>query len=139
MGVAGHPNVKTPTFDRIAARGVHFSRACCNNPICAPSRLSFVSGQYCHTHGVVGNDNFDLDDLNPNTLGAVLRRHGYQTAQIGKAHMIKKWDTEAYEHIRYRDLCDADRRKSVLNRLTPTQLLHKHCKKWSDIENFCLD
>ena len=109
MSVAGHPNVKTPTMDRIAARGTHFTRAYCNNPICAPSRVSFVTGQYCHTHGILGNDNFELDDLNRNTLGAVLRRHGYQTAQIGKAHMIKKWDAEAYEHIRYCDLCDADR------------------------------
>lgn len=109
LSIAGHPNVRTPNLDRIARRGVRFTRAYCNNPICAPSRISFVTGQYCHTHRIVGNDNFELDDANPNTLGAVFRRHGYQTAQIGKAHMIRNWDREAYEHIRYCDLCDADR------------------------------
>ena len=110
MGVAGHPNVRTPTMDWIASQGVRFTRAYCNNPICSPSRISFVTGQYVHTHRIVGNNNFELDDVNPDTLGAVFRRHGYQTAQIGKAHMVGKWDSEAYEHIRYCDLCDAVRR-----------------------------
>ncbi|NOY79985.1 MAG: sulfatase-like hydrolase/transferase [Kiritimatiellaeota bacterium] len=109
LSVAGHPNVRTPNLDRIAENGVRFTRAFCNNPICAPSRISFVTGQYCHTHRIVGNDNFELNDVNPNTLGAVFRRTGYQTAQIGKAHMVRRWDEEAYEHIRYCDLCDADR------------------------------
>ena len=110
MGCAGHPVVRTPNLDRLAEQGVRFTRAYCNNAICAPSRISFVTGQYCHTHRILGNDNFELQDANPNTLGAVLRRHGYQTAQIGKAHMVGAWDREAYEHIRYCDLCDADRR-----------------------------
>ena len=110
LSCEGHPNVRTPNLDRIAERGVRFARAYCNNPICAPSRLSFVSGQYCHTHGFVGNNNFERADRNPDTLGARFRRHGYQTALIGKAHMIREWDEEAYEHIRYCDLCDADRR-----------------------------
>lgn len=110
MGCAGHPTVRTPALDRLAANGVRFTRAYCNNPICAPSRVSFVTGQYCHTHRILGNDDYELQDTNPNTLGAVLRRQGYQTAQIGKAHMVGAWDREAYEHLRYCDLCDADRR-----------------------------
>ena len=110
MGCAGHPSVLTPSLDRIASRGVRFERAYCNNPICAPSRISFVSGQYPHTHRILGNNNFELDDRNPSTLGAVFRRHGYQTAMIGKGHMVRQWDEEAYEHLRYCDLCDADRR-----------------------------
>ncbi len=110
MSCAGHPNVRTPNLDSIAVRGVRFERAYCSNPICAPSRISIVSGQYPHTHRIVGNNVFELDDRNPHTLGATLRRHGYQTALIGKGHMIRQWDEEAYEHIRYCDLCDADRR-----------------------------
>lgn len=109
LGIAGHPNVKTPTLDGIAARGIRFTHAYCNNPICSPSRLSFVTGQYPHTHGYLGNNNFEENQRNPDTLGAVLRRYGYQTALIGKGHMIARWDEEAYEHIRYCDLCDADR------------------------------
>ncbi len=110
MGCAGHPNVRTPNLDRLAESGVRFTRAYCNNPICSPSRISYVSGQYPHTHRVVGNNNFEFQDRNPATLGATLRRHGYQTAMIGKGHMIREWDEEAYEHLRYCDLCDADRR-----------------------------
>lgn len=105
----GHPNVRTPHLDRIAARGVRFSRAYCNNPICGPSRASFATGQYCHTHRLVGNNNLELDERNPDTLAACFRRHGYQAALVGKAHMVKAWDQEGYEHIRYCDLCDADR------------------------------
>ena len=110
MGCAGHPNVKTPNLDRVAAQGVQFIRAYCNNPICSPSRISFVTGQYVHTHRIVGNNNFELDDANSATLGATFRRHGYQTALVGKGHMVKKWDEEAYEHIRYCDFCDSDRK-----------------------------
>jgi len=110
MGCAGHPNVRTPNLDSIAERGVRFTRAYCNNPICAPSRISIVSGQYPHTHRIVGNNIFELDDFNSQTLGATFRRRGYQTALVGKGHMIRNWDEEAYEHIRYCDLCDADRR-----------------------------
>ncbi|MHB8994023.1 MAG: sulfatase family protein [Armatimonadota bacterium] len=110
LSCAGHANVRTPNIDRIAARGVRFSQSYCNNPICAPSRISFVTGQYCHTHRIQGNDIFELADRNPDTIGATFRRYGYQTALIGKGHMIREWDEEAYEHIRYCDLCDADRR-----------------------------
>ena len=110
MSVAGHPNVKTPNLDGIAAAGVRFTRAYCNNPICAPSRISFVTGQYPHTHQLLGNNIFELDEENHDTLGATFRRYGYQTALIGKGHMVRKWDQEGYEHVRYCDLCDADRK-----------------------------
>ncbi|MDP6507325.1 MAG: sulfatase-like hydrolase/transferase, partial [Planctomycetota bacterium] len=96
MGCAGHPNVKTPTLDALANDGIRFTRAYCNNPICSPSRITYVTGQYPHTHGFLGNNNFELDDRNPDTLGATFRRQGYQTAQVGKAHMIRRWDEEAY-------------------------------------------
>lgn len=115
MGCAGHGTVQTPALDRLAARGIRFTSAYCNNPICAPSRISFVTAQYPHTHGFVGNNNFEFDDRNPDTLAAVFRRWGYQTALIGKAHMIKAWDSEAYEHLRYCDLCDADRADPTSN------------------------
>lgn len=108
-GFAGHPNVRTPNLDALAAQSVQFNKAYCNNPICSPSRVCFITGQYAHTHQIVGNNNFELEENNPHTLGAVLRRHGYQTAMIGKDHTVQRWDEEAYEHIRYVDLTDASR------------------------------
>ena len=95
MGVAGHANVRTPNLDRLAAAGIRFTRAYCNSPICAPSRVSFATGQYPHTHRILGNDIFELDDTNSATFGATFRCHGYQTALIGKGHTVKKWDLEA--------------------------------------------
>ncbi|MGD8237983.1 MAG: sulfatase-like hydrolase/transferase, partial [Armatimonadota bacterium] len=108
MGNEGR-SVRTPTLDALADRGVRFSQAFCNNPICAPSRISFITGQYPHTHGHIGNDIFDYPEGNSNTISALARRRGYQTAIIGKAHMVRRWDEEGFEHIRYCDLCDADR------------------------------
>jgi len=108
MGHAGR-SVRTPNLDGLAERGVRLSQAFCNNPICAPSRISFITGQYCHTHRHIGNTLRDYPEGNPNTLSALARRHGYQTALVGKAHMIHRWDVEGFEHIRYCDLCDADR------------------------------
>jgi len=108
MGHAGR-KVRTPNLDDLAARGVRFTQAFCNNPICAPSRVSFITGQYPHTHRHLGNTLYDYPERNPNTLAALARRNGYQTALIGKAHLIRAWDQEGFEYIRYCDLCDADR------------------------------
>lgn len=104
----GDRGVKTPWLDQLAGEGIRFDRAYCNNPICSPSRISFISGQYPHNHGVLGNANFELDDYNPNTVSAVFSRAGYQTGLVGKAHMIKNWDEQGFEYIKYCDLCDAD-------------------------------
>jgi arylsulfatase A-like enzyme len=114
MGHAGR-RVRTPALDSLAARGLRFTNAFCNNPICAPSRLSYITGRYPHSHRFLGNDNFDYPERNPSTLPALARRHGYQTALVGKAHMIRAWDEEGFEHIRYCDLCDADRDDPLSN------------------------
>ena len=108
MGHAGR-NVRTPSLDALAETGVRFTHGYCNNPICAPSRISFMTGQYCHTHRHIGNNLYHYPQRNPNTLAAVARRHGYQTALVGKAHMVGEWDREGFEHLRYCDLTDADR------------------------------
>lgn len=106
---------RTPNLDRLAADGVRFQRAYCNNPICTPSRISFMTGQYPHTHGIFGLRAYELDDDNPDTLGAVFRRSGYQTALIGKSHMIRTWDRAGFEHIRYCDLIDCDKNDPLDN------------------------
>ncbi len=105
-GYAGNPNVKTPNLDRLAAAGVNFRRAYTANPICAPARISLITGQYCHTHRMFGNVNNLYSVPNPDTLAAVFRRSGYQTALFGKAHMVPLWDREGFEHIRYDNLGD---------------------------------
>ncbi len=107
-GYSGNPNVTTPNLDKIAKDGINFTNAFCNNPICAPSRISFSTGQYVHTHRFAGNDNDNITDLNPLYMPAYFRRFGYQTAHIGKEHTVKSWTKDAYEFIRFTDFCDAD-------------------------------
>jgi len=51
----GHPQASTPHMDRLAKRGVLFSNAHCQAPICRPSRTSFMSGLRPTTSGIYGN------------------------------------------------------------------------------------
>src|SRR5512133_2426833 len=55
MSCAGHPFLKTPHIDRIASEGVRFANAFCTTSLCSPSRASFLSGVYAHTHRVMNN------------------------------------------------------------------------------------
>ena len=89
LGCKGHPDVKTPNLDRLAADGVRFDNAICQNPICTPSRTSYISGQYCHNHGYWG-----LSGPRPKglpTLFGHFRRAGYTTGAIGKIHCPAHW------------------------------------------------
>lgn len=108
MGVSGHPDVRTPNLDSIASRGIVFSRAYCNNPICAPSRCTFLSGQYVKTHGISGNVVHDQMTVSGPNLGRLFKQNGYETALVGKAHMPLQWIQDGFETIRLSDLCDAD-------------------------------
>jgi len=46
LGCTGHPTLKTPNIDAMARRGVRFSNAYVQSPICGPSRMSFYTGRY---------------------------------------------------------------------------------------------
>jgi len=46
LGCAGHPLVRTPHLDALAARGVRLTDAYCNSPLCVPSRASRATGRY---------------------------------------------------------------------------------------------
>jgi len=81
----GHPRLRTPNIDRLAARGVMFSRAYCQSPICGSSRMSFYTGRYVDSHGAAWN-NFPLK-VGELTLGDYLRPLGLRTALVGKTHM----------------------------------------------------
>jgi len=89
LGHAGHPQVQTPHLDRLAGEGVRFTRAVTNNPICTPSRMCYLSGQYVHNHGYFG-----LSGLPPVGLPTIFghfRQAGYRTAAIGKLHCPDGW------------------------------------------------
>lgn len=89
LGHKGYPGVKTPNLDRMAAEGVRFVNAITQNPICTPSRVCYLSGQYCHNHGYYGLSGPRPDGL-PTILGH-FRRSGYTTAAMGKIHCPEYW------------------------------------------------
>ena len=68
LGHKGHPDVQTPNLDRMAREGCRFDNAITQNPICTPSRVSFLSGQYPHNHGY-----YSLSGRNPRRLAEYLR------------------------------------------------------------------
>lgn len=97
MGHAGHPDVKTPHLDRLAAEGTCFENAITQNPICTPSRTCFHSGQYAHNHGIY-NLCGPKPEL-PNVYGH-FRRYGYTTGAIGKIHCPENWIEDQVDFFR---------------------------------------
>jgi N-acetylglucosamine-6-sulfatase len=87
LGCVGHPFVKTPNIDRLAREGALFRNAFVVTPLCSPSRASFLTGQYAHTHGVVDNTNHDRLSHGLDTFPRRLQGAGYETAFVGKWHM----------------------------------------------------
>ena len=78
--------VVTPNLDRIAREGVIFDNCYTPSPLCMPARVSLVTGQYPHNHGVFGNpNNYHLLAAQA-TMFRDIRAAGYTTAQIGKLH-----------------------------------------------------
>ena len=82
MRVAGHPFIDTPNMDRLAREGARFTNAFATTPLCSPSRASFLTGQYAHTHGIIDNTARPSDTLR--TFPAELQRAGYRTGFFGK-------------------------------------------------------
>lgn len=71
----GNPASITPNLDQLAKEGVSFANAFCQNPVCTPSRCSFMSGWYPHVHGH-RTMNHMMHDGEPVLLRR-LKEHGY--------------------------------------------------------------
>jgi arylsulfatase A-like enzyme len=87
FGAGGHPYMKTPHIDRLAAEGALFERAFHTTPICSPNRASIVTGQYASRHGIIDNVARDAMSHRLPNYHLALQRLGYETAHIGKWHM----------------------------------------------------
>lgn len=93
LGCAGHPIVKTPNIDAIAAKGTRFDRFNVATPVCMPNRASLLTGRYPSAHGLRYNG-CDLS-YSATTFTEVLRLAGYRTASIGKSHVQPMTDQPA--------------------------------------------
>lgn len=84
--LGGHPQARTPNISKLAATGVSFARAYSNNPVCAPSRASFLTGIYPHTSGNLFWKEWYKNPVlkNSRSLMAHFRANGYHVAGTGK-------------------------------------------------------
>jgi arylsulfatase A-like enzyme len=80
-----NPSVKTPNLDALAARGTNFRTCVSNQPLCSPSRASFMSGMYANRTGVF-RLGLEPDHTFP-SIATVLKKAGYGTHFIGKWHV----------------------------------------------------
>ena len=85
LGCAGHPVVRTPNIDALAATGTRFANFHVTSPVCMPNRASFMTGRYPSTNGV----RYNGCALPGNSVcfTDVLVAAGYRTASIGKSHL----------------------------------------------------
>ena len=81
----GHPHLDTPNIDALAARGVRFTNAYVQSPVCGPSRMSAYTGRYVRSHGATWNG-MPLRVGEP-TLGDHLRQVGARAVLVGKTHI----------------------------------------------------
>ena len=87
IGSYGHPLVKTPNIDRLAARGVRFDRAYCQFPLCGPSRNSMLTGLYPNSTGILSNSQIFRQTIpSHRSLPQAFRFDGYFAARIGKLY-----------------------------------------------------
>lgn len=96
MSLAGNRLLRTPNMDRIGREGIVFRNAFVTNALCSPSRASFLTGLYSHTHGVIDNKNRQIPAEIP-IVSDHLRAAGYRVAFCGKSHQRgalrdRQWD-----------------------------------------------
>ena len=95
LGCYGNPDIRTPHVDRLAAEGIRFTRALSSNPVCSPTRATFLTGLLPSQHGVhsfldqkymTGPEAYNtLREFT--SLGEVLRAAGYTCGLSGKWHL----------------------------------------------------
>lgn len=102
----GHPLVKTPHLDRLAARGTVFDQAYCAAPLCSPARFALMSGQLPSKIGAYDNA-AEFPSAIP-TLPHYLRAAGYRTCLSGKMDFTGADQLHGYEERLTTDLSPSD-------------------------------
>ncbi|UUO07322.1 sulfatase [Blastopirellula sp. J2-11] len=88
----GHRECKTPNIDRLAQRGVKFTHAYCQYPVCGPSRAALMSGLHAATIGVMGNGQSTRFTKNLGERASMsqhFRDQGYYAARVSKIYHMR--------------------------------------------------
>ncbi len=88
LGAYGNRIVRTPNLDRLAARGVRFSNAYVNSPLCTPSRQSLITGKLPHAAGVTLLRTPLSEEQT--TIAEHLKQFGFSTGAVGKMHFVNE-------------------------------------------------
>ncbi len=94
IGANGNKLVRTPNLNRLAAESANFSRCYVQAPVCVPSRVTWFTGRYPHSHK--NRVNYTPLDPRETLMQRYLQQTGYRTASVGKLHY---WPPTA-EHAR---------------------------------------
>lgn len=137
MSIYGHPIGKiapTPHIDRIGHEGAVFQNNYCCNSISGPSRAAILTGKHSHKNGFMRNGNKGFDG-SQQTLPKILQANGYETAIIGKWHLVSKptgfdhWmilnDQGDYYNPYFITEGDTTRHKGYV-----TDLITQYCEDW---------
>jgi arylsulfatase A-like enzyme len=130
LGANGNRDISTPNLDRLANQGVNFNRCFVQNPLCMPSRFSFLSGRYPSTLGVTHNG--VPVPVDAPTLPRLLQPYGYHSADIGKLHFLPHANRDhrephpdyGFDHLEVSDEpgCYEDAYRAWVRRRAPEQL-----------------
>ncbi|HEV7214804.1 MAG TPA: sulfatase-like hydrolase/transferase, partial [Chloroflexota bacterium] len=130
LGVNGNADVQTPNLDRLAGEGTTFDHYFVQNPVCMPSRVSFLTGQYPSTLRIT-HMGVPVPEATV-TLPKLLRPYGYTSANIGKLHFLPHANRDhrephpsyGFDHLEIADEpgCYDDAYRAWVRRKAPDQL-----------------
>ncbi len=116
LGCAGDSVVRTPTLDGLAERGVRFTSTYCANPLCVPSRMTFLTSRHCSDIRVWTNRCKLASDIP--TFAHYLVNAGYETILCGRMHFVGPDQRHGFER---RILGDVDPKLEHIPLLTTGQ------------------
>ena len=90
LSLWGTPGYDTPHLDALAKNGACFDNTYTPSPVCTPSRVSMITGQYSTRHGAYSIGMDPVPALDGPTIGTMLGDCGYATAVIGKTHFVAR-------------------------------------------------
>lgn len=98
LGCFGHPSIKTPNLDKLAAQGMRLTSCYASAPVCSPSRAGLLTGRTPSRLGIYdwiseGQPiHLKRDEV---TIAALLKKAGYDTCQAGKWHCNGQFNSPA--------------------------------------------